>query len=242
MNETNEIFLPAATRKFEDFGFMQAYLSFKSNFSPERRNFGSLITIDDAVLKPGAKGFGLHPHNDTEVVTFLLEGEVLHIDPTEAKHTGTLKAKGVQIISAGTGIMHNEENNSSEKEMKALQIWLLPREKGLKPNYAKAHLNEESYLNQLTWVLTPDGRNGSMIVQQDAFMLYSKTDKDHDFFYKAQGTERKLFIYMIEGEVKIGNQPLNKGDGYGLKSTREIEFQALSGTEFILFDLGSKHF
>ena len=240
MNAENEIFLPAATRKFEDFGFMQAYLSFKSNLSPERRNFGSLVTIDDAVLKPGAKGFGIHPHNDTEVVTFMVEGEVLHLDPNEEKHTGTLKAKGVQIISAGTGIMHNEENNSSEQEMKALQIWFLPREKGLKPNYSKTHLDEETYLNQLACVLSPDGRNGSLTVQQDALMLYSKTDQNQDFSYKAQGPERRLFIYMIEGEVKVGNRSLNKGDGYGLKSIGEIKFLALSGAEFLLFDLSPR--
>lgn len=216
---------------------MQAHLSFKPDLSPERRNFGSLVTIDDAVLKQGAKGFGLHPHIDTEVVTFMIEGEVLHTGPNETKHTGTLKAKGVQIISAGTGIIHNEENNSSNEIMKALQIWFLPREKGLKPNYSKTHLEEDSYLNKLACVLSPDGRNASLIIQQDVFMLYSRTDKNQDFSYKTQGTERKLFIYMIEGEVNVGIQPLNKGDGYGLKSSNEISFQALTGAEFLLFDL-----
>ena len=197
MNEENEIFLPASTRKFEDFGFMQAYLSFKSNLSPERRNFGSLVTIDDAVLKPGAKGFGLHPHNDTEVITFMVEGEGLHIDPNEAKHTGTLKAKGVQIISAGTGIMHNEENNSSEEAMKAIQIWFLPREKGLKPNYSKTHLDEETYLNKLVCVLSPDGRNGSLTVQQDVLMLYSKNGSKPRLFLQGAGTGKKI-VYLYD--------------------------------------------
>jgi len=119
---------------------MQAYMSFKPDLSEERHSFGSLITIDDAILKPGAKGFGLHSHKDVEVVTFVVQGEVKHIDPDNDMHTGTLSAKGVQVITAGTGIIHNEENNSAEEELQALQIWFKPRKNSIPPSYAKKSL------------------------------------------------------------------------------------------------------
>lgn len=119
---------PAKTREYKDFGFMRAYLSFKPHLAAERQSFGSLITIDDAILNPGATGFGFHQHKDIEVVTFVIQGEVRHIDPNEERHTGTLKAKGVQIITAGTGITHNEENRSADEELHVLQIWFKPRQ------------------------------------------------------------------------------------------------------------------
>ncbi len=240
MDTNHPIFLPASTRAFKDFGFMQAYLSFKPHLPLERHQFGSLITLDDATLKPGAKGFGLHPHQDTEVVTLILQGEVLHIDPNEPKHTGTLKAKGVQLITAGTGITHNEENNALTEPMKALQIWFTPRKKGLTPAYSKMHLTESAYLNKLACVLSPDGQEDSLVLQQDALMYYSKTEQKQHFTYPTQNKTRNLFIYMIEGEIQIAHHTLNKGDGYGLKTRNPISFIALKQTEFVLFDLKSE--
>ena len=119
---------------------MQAHLSFKPDLPEERHAFGPLITLDDAILKPGAKGFGLHPHQDVEVVTFVVQGEIKHIDPNHDSHSGTLAAKGVQVITAGTGIVHNEENNAADKALHALQIWFKPRKKGITPSYSKKPL------------------------------------------------------------------------------------------------------
>ncbi|NOS73187.1 MAG: hypothetical protein HOP36_01325 [Methyloglobulus sp.] len=137
MSNQSMLLYPAKTREYKDFGFMRAYLSFKPHLAAERQSFGSLITIDDAILNPGATGFGFHQHKDIEVVTFVIQGEVRHIDPNEEQHTGTLKAKGVQIITAGTGITHNEENHSADEELHVLQIWFKPRQQGLNPHYAK---------------------------------------------------------------------------------------------------------
>ena len=102
------LFLPANSRKCKDFGFMQSYLSFKPDLPEDRQSFGALITIDDAILKPDAKGFGIHSHKDLEVVTFIVQGTVKHIDPHNEQHSGILSAKGIQIISAGTGIENNK--------------------------------------------------------------------------------------------------------------------------------------
>lgn len=232
------LFLPANSRKFKDFGFMQAYLSFKPDLAEERHSFGSLITIDDAILKPDAKGFGLHSHQDVEVVTFVVQGEVKHIDPNKAIHSGTLSAKGIQVISAGTGIVHNEENNSAEDELHALQIWFKPRENGITPSYAKKHLNASDYTNQLTCILSPNGENDSLVVQQDVFIYYCLSNTNTTLRYEPHGASRRLFIYVIEGTVVINDKTLTKGDGYGILECEDIDLNTLPNTEWLLFDLG----
>ena len=231
-------FLPANSRKFKDFGFMQAYLSFKPDLSEERHSFGSLITIDDAILKPGAKGFGLHSHQYVEVVTFLVQGEVKHIDPNNPLHSGTLSAKGIQVITAGTGIIHNEENNSADNELHALQIWFKPRENGIKPNYDKKSLKVSDYTNQLTCILSPNGENDSLIVQQQAFIYYCLSNTNKTLNYEPHGESRRVFIYVIEGDVLINDKALTKGDGYGILDCENVDLNILPDTELLLFDMG----
>ena len=238
MTHHQALFLPANSRKFKDFGFMQAYLSFKPDLSEERRSFGPLITIDDAILKPGAKGFGLHSHQDVEVVTFVVQGEVKHIDPDNAMHTGTLNAKGIQIISAGTGIIHNEENNSAEDELHALQIWFKPRENGITPSYAKKSLNASDYTNQLTCILSPNGENDSLVVQQEVFIYYCLSNINKTLSYQLHRQNRRVFIYVIEGDVLINDKTLTKGDGYGIVECENVDLNILPDTELLLFDMG----
>jgi len=238
MTHHQALFLPANSRKFKDFGFMQAYLSFKPDLAEERLSFGSLITIDDAILKPGAKGFGLHSHKDVEVVTFVVQGEVKHIDPDNPLHTGTLSAKGIQVITAGTGIIHNEENNSVDDELHALQIWFKPRENGITPSYAKKSLKAYAYTNQLTCILSPNGENNSLVVQQEAFIYYCLSNTNKTLSYGPHGESRRVFIYVIEGDVLINDKALNKGDGYGILECENVDLNILPGTELLLFDMG----
>ena len=217
---------------------MQAYLSFKPDLAEERHSFGSLITIDDALLKPGAKGFGLHSHKDVEVVTFVVQGEVKHIDPYNPLHTGTLSAKGIQVITAGTGIVHNEENNSADDELHALQIWFKPRENGITPSYAKKSMKAYDYTNQLTCILSPNGESNSLLVQQEAFIYYCLSNTNKNLSYGPHGKGRRVFIYVIEGDVLINDKALTKGDGYGILECKNVDLNILPGTELLLFDMG----
>jgi redox-sensitive bicupin YhaK (pirin superfamily) len=238
MTHHQAIFLPANSRKFKDFGFMKAYLSFKPDLAEERHSFGSLITIDDAILKPGAKGFGLHSHKDVEVVTFVVQGEVKHIDPSNAMHTGILSAKGIQVITAGTGIVHNEENNSADDELHALQIWFKPRENGITPNYDKKSLKASDYTNQLACILSPNGEKDSLVVQQEAFIYYCLSNTNKTLSYEPHGESRRVFIYVIGGHVFINYKALTKGDGYGILECENVDLNILPDTELLLFDMG----
>lgn len=237
--KTDTLYLPAKTRHFEDFGFMQAYLSFKPHLPRERQHFGSLITIDDGVLQPGAQGFGLHPHKNVEVVTFMVSGEVKHIDPNDASHNGTLKSKGIQVITAGSGIIHNEENNSSTEPMRALQIWFTPRASNLPPNFSRKHLKPEQYENKLVCILSPDGVEESLIVQQDVYLNYGNFSESTTLTYQPRNNAKRTFIYIIEGAMKILGNRLEKGDGFGLNNGDELSVEISENAEFLLFEINS---
>ena len=231
------VFHSAETREFKDFGFMQAYLAFKPHLGEDRRRFGSLITIDDGTLVPGAQGFGLHPHKDVEVVTFLVDGEVSHIDPNVHEHNGNLSAKGIQVITAGTGIIHNEVNKSDVHPMRALQIWFEPRSKNLPPNYSKKELETSDHTNKLQLILAPDGAEGALVAQQDAHLSYGLFTSNQLISYEAFDDESDIYVFMIGGTAATLGYKLKKGDGLGLRHADKLEIRADAGAEFLVFDL-----
>lgn len=231
------LFLPASTRKFEDFGFMQAHLCFKPNLAPERQRFGALITIDDAVLQPAAKGFGFHPHHDVEVVTFMVSGEVNHIDPNDTSHNGRLKAKGIQIITAGSGIVHNEENNSETEKIHALQIWLTPRAKNLAPNFDRKYFEARDYESKLVCILSPDGFEESLVVQQNAYINYGNFRESKILSYQPKLEENHAFVYIIDGRMDVLGQELLQGDGFGIRDSRDFSLNIINSCEFLVFDV-----
>ncbi len=166
-----------------------------------------------------------------------MQGEVKHIDPDNPLHTGTLSAKGIQVITAGTGIVHNEENNSADDELHALQIWFKPRENGMTPNYAKKSLKAYDYTNKLSCILSPTGENDSLAVQQDVFIYYCLANTSKTLTYQPHEQSRRVFIYVIEGDVIINNKSLSKGDGYGILECKNVDLSILPDTELLLFDM-----
>ncbi|MBY6068957.1 pirin family protein [Leisingera aquaemixtae] len=235
--QTEMVYHPAATREFKDFGFMQAHLSFKPHLAEGRRRFGPLITIDNGTLAPGAQGFGMHPHRDVEVVTFMVSGEVSHIDPVVPVHNGTVKAKGLQVITAGTGILHNEVNNSRTKPMRALQIWFEPRARDLAPAYSSKELEAADHSNRFQLVLSPDGAEGSLVVQQEVRLSYGSFDRRSVLNFSPSSPDRSLYIFMIEGEATAAGVPLGKGDGLGLLHAGDVAVEAAAGAELLIFEL-----
>jgi len=231
------LFHPADTREFKDFGFMQAHLSFKPHLPEGRKRFGPLITIDDGTLAPGAQGFGLHPHKDVEVVTFLVSGELKHIDPNVPSHNGTLFAKGIQVITSGTGIVHNEVNNSAVAPMRALQIWFEPRAKDLPPHYASKSLNAADYTDQLQLILSPDGEDGALVAQQDVRLSYGQFNRSETTSHRASSPGRSLYLFMIDGEMTAAGQRLTNGDGLGISYAVTLEISIEPGAKFLVFDL-----
>ena len=232
----------AETRQHKDFGFMSAYLSFKPHFSSDRQRFGSLITIDDGTLTPGAQGFGFHPHRDVEVVTFLVDGEVNHLDPNKAGHNGTLRSKGIQIITAGTGIVHNEVNHSATEPMRALQIWFEPRKSGLAPAYSKRHLEPSGYTNRLQLVLSPGGKDESLVVQQDVCLRYGLFDRRTELRFERRAPGNGVYVFVIDGEAHMAGEKLAKGDALGSVGAAALPITVEAGAELLVFDLAMSQF
>ncbi|WP_171052554.1 pirin family protein [Ruegeria sediminis] len=230
-------FHPAGTREFKDFGFMQAHLSFKPHLPEGRRRFGPLITIDDGTLTPGATGFGLHPHRDVEVVTFLVSGQVNHVDPNVPDHDGVLEAKGIQVITAGTGIVHNEMNASTTEPMRAMQIWFEPRAKGLAPAYSRKALEAAEYTDRLQLVLSSDGTDGSLIVEQDVRLSYGQFSEVMSLTYRPSAHGRSLYVFMVEGAAEVADQALGQGDALGVTDAGDLLLNAKPGAELLIFDL-----
>ncbi len=233
----NSIYLPADTREFKDLGFIRLHASFRPYLAPERRHFGALITIDDAVVTAGSKGFGLHSHQNVEIVTFIHKGSGRHVDPVAPSNSGQFKAVGAQAITAGSGIIHNEENSSETEVLNALQIWFLPRENNLAPAYAKREFLPESYTNRLVCVVSPDGADGSLSIQQDVYLHYGYFDRSNQLTYSPRMVGNGTLIYVIDGEVEANGILLHKGDGFGITQGDPLSVSIPKQSEFLIFDV-----
>ncbi|MGJ8615815.1 MAG: pirin family protein [Sulfitobacter sp.] len=231
------LFHPADSREHKDFGFMAADLSFKPHLQADRKKFGPLITIDDGTLEPDAKGFGLHPHKDVEVVTFLVEGTVEHIDPNVSDHNGQMSSKGIQVISAGTGIVHNEVNASSREPMRALQIWFEPHSTGLTPDYSRKQLDPPDYTNKLQLVLSPKRKNGSLAAQQDVRMSYGLFTQAQTISFQPDVPGRSLYVFVINGTGEVDGRSLSKGDAIGIVHAKTMSLGTHPELELLIFDL-----
>lgn len=231
------IFHPADSREHKDFGFMTAQLSFKPHLQTDRQRFGPLITIDDGTLAPGAQGFGLHPHKDVEVVTFLVDGSVEHIDPNVPSHNGRMSSKGIQVITAGTGIVHNEVNASSSDPMRALQIWFEPHSLGLNPDYARKQLDPGDYTDAFQLVLSPTGDKESLVAQQDVRMNYGLFTTSQTLSFQPADQGRSIYAFVINGSGEITGKRLTKGDGVGIVNTQTLSLVTQPDLELLIFDL-----
>jgi len=227
---------PREERKSADIGFAQIYFSFRADYSEKKRHrFGALWNLDEGTMDPGSKGFGIHPHKDMEVLTLLFNGEGHHKD--DQGNAGTLKAKGVQLITAGTGIMHEEYNYSKTEQYVGYQMFLHPREKGLKPKYQKKELSVESYTNILCLVVTPDGRNDTLEIANDSFLNYGIFDQGSSINYKLNLSTNGVLIKVHKGEIKIGETVLREKDEVGIEKFEIMIIEMIKESEIMVFEV-----
>jgi redox-sensitive bicupin YhaK (pirin superfamily) len=168
--------------------------SFSSYFNPERTEFGTLRVINDDVVQPGA-GFATHSHNNMEIISIPLYGELKHKDTIGNQHI--IKNGEVQIMSAGTGIAHSEYNNSNTDIVSFLQIWVRPKQKDITPIYAQAKFPLDQCINQFQLIISPDGRDGSLKINQDAFFSLVKLTKDTKLKYTLYNPGNYLYLYIL---------------------------------------------
>ena len=222
-------------RGYFDFGWLQTHhtFSFSGYYDPNFMGYRALRVINEDTVQPG-EGFPTHPHKDMEILTYVYEGTVAHKD--SMGNVTQIKAGEFQIMSAGTGITHSEYNPSDEASLKLIQIWIKPNKLGLKPRYDQKLYSRESLSGGLKLIVSPDGRDGSMLVHQDA-LVYTGILPKGASYEKALNPKRGHWLQLVEGEVEANGQRLVAGDGLAIENSSELRLKAYSEANLICFDL-----
>ncbi len=207
--------------------------SFSSYHDPEHMGFRSLRVINEDRVDAGM-GFGSHPHNDMEIVTYVVSGKLAHKD--SGGNTGTLERGYIQAMSAGSGIVHSEFNGSQDEEVHLLQIWIMPAERGVTPRYADALIPDDEKRNRLRTLVSPDGAGGSLPIHQDARIFASLLDEGSEVTHTiADG--RHAWVQVISGAVDVNGESLGAGDGAAISNEEALTLRAKAPAELLLFDL-----
>ncbi|MCD1599956.1 MULTISPECIES: pirin family protein [Rheinheimera] len=222
----------AADRGKADFGWLQSQhtFSFASYYDPAQMGFSALRVINDDKVAPGA-GFDTHGHKDMEILSLVLTGKIAHKD--SAGNTEVLPAGEFQLMSAGRGIYHSEFNASNAEDLKFLQIWIQPNQFGGEPGYQQKDFGQDE---GLTLILSPDGRDGSLTVRQNAF-LYQLILAQAGQQQLALAAGRKVYIHLITGELEVSGYTLQPGDGIKISEQTALQLTATADSKALIFDL-----
>ena len=235
----NTVLHKANTRGHANHGWLQANhsFSFANYYNPERMHFGVLRVLNDDTIAP-AMGFPTHPHDNMEIITIPLEGDLEHKDNMG---NGTIIKNGdIQVMSAGTGITHSEFNANKETHCKLLQIWLFPNKRNVTPRYDQITIRQLAKKNSLYQVLSPTIDDDGVWIHQDAWFNIGEYDVVTEEKYKLNLSENGVYLFVIEGQITIENQTLEKRDGFGIWNTDKITYKAEKSTKLLLMELPMK--
>jgi hypothetical protein len=226
----------ADSRGYFDFGWLKTNhtFSFGNYYDPERVNFGMLRVLNDDIVA-GGEGFGTHPHKDMEIVSIPLRGALAHKDST-----GTEKAiapNEVQVMSAGTGILHSEYNHSKEDETNFLQIWILPDKKGHEPRYNQKLFNAVERKNKLQFIVTPEKKEDNLWLNQDAYFSLVDLEKDKSINYKIRTIGNGVYLFVIEGMISVVDEALSKRDGIGIWEVDSLSVSATVDAKLLFIEV-----
>ncbi len=226
----------ANTRGHANHGWLDSHhtFSFANYYNPERMHFGALRVMNDDKVEAGM-GFGTHPHDNMEIISIPLEGDLEHKD--SMNNTAVIKYGDIQVMSAGTGIYHSEYNKNKDKEVKFLQIWMFPNKRNVTPRYDQITLNEADRKNKLQQILSPNADDEGVWVHQDAWFYLGSLDKGTTVEYSIKKKGNGIYAFLIKGDVHIGEIALNERDGLGIWDTDSITIKADSGAELLLMEV-----
>ena len=228
---------PAAERGHANHGWLDTYYSFSFSdyYDPRHMGFRDLRVINEDRID-GGKGFGMHPHRDMEILTYVIDGELSHHD--SMGRGATLKSSDVQRMSAGTGVMHSEVNQS-KAPVHLLQIWIMPWAEGLKPGYEDRTFTREEKQNQLRVIASDDGRDNSTTINQDARVYASLLDSGKSVELEL-AADRHAWVQLVSGQLDVNGTTLKQGDGAAISGESKLKVASTGGNgqaEFLLFDL-----
>ena len=232
----NSVLHKANTRGHADHGWLNAYhsFSFASWHNPDRVQFGALRVLNDDTVAAGM-GFGTHPHDNMEIITIPLEGDLAHKD--SMGNTETIKTGDIQVMSAGTGIRHSEFNLNKDKRTKLLQIWVFPDQQNVVPRYQQITLNPEDSYNKLQQILSPNPDDDGVWIHQQAWFHLGKFNQQATVNYQPKKENNGIYIFVLSGNIIANGQNLEARDGFGIWNLDALKIDIQSSGEFLLIEI-----
>jgi redox-sensitive bicupin YhaK (pirin superfamily) len=232
----NSVIHKANTRGFANHGWLQSYhsFSFANYYNPERVHFGALRVLNDDTVAAGM-GFGTHPHDNMEIISIPLEGDLQHKDSMGTM--AVIKNGDVQVMSAGTGISHSEMNKNTDKAVKFLQIWVFPNKQNVTPRYGQITLNADDRKNRFQQIVSPNQNSEGVWINQDAWFHLGKFDQGQVVNYDLKKKGNGVYTFVLSGDVIADGTVLNKRDGMGVWDTNSITFKMDSEAELLLMEV-----
>ena len=226
----------ADTRGHANHGWLDSKhtFSFANYYNPERMHFGVLRVLNDDQVAPGM-GFGTHPHENMEIISIPLEGDLEHKD--SMGNIAVIRHGDIQVLSAGTGITHSEYNKNKDKEVKFLQIWIFPNKQNVTPRYSQISLKIEDRHNNFQQIISPNSDDDGAWINQNAWFSMGNFDSEFETTYNLKSSQNGVYIFVLEGEIEVDGQTLSKRDGLGIWDIENFNMKALSNCDVLLMDV-----
>lgn len=224
------------SRGYADHGWLKAKhsFSFANWYDPEKMNFGLMRVLNDDIIAPGT-GFGTHPHDNMEIVTIPLKGAVAHKD--SEGHEEVIHPDEVQVMSAGTGILHSEYNHLENEETNLFQIWIFPDRKGHLPRYDQKSFDPVERKNQIQFVVTPDKKDGNLWLNQNAYFSRTDLESGKNIIYNLHLENNGIYVMVIEGNISVTGENLKKRDAIGISESSEVEMTANEDSQLLIIEV-----
>lgn len=232
----NTVLHKANTRGHANHGWLDTNhtFSFAHYYDPTRMHFGALRVLNDDFVD-GGMGFGTHPHDNMEIISIPLSGDLEHKD--SMGNTAVIRQHDVQIMSAGTGIYHSEYNKNKDQQVNFLQIWVFPKVRNIKPRYDQKNFNPADRVNKLQQIVSPNEKDEGIWINQDAWFHLGNLKQGFETEYNLKLKGNGVYAFVIQGDVTINGQALNKRDGLGIWDTDKLSITANSDAELLLMEV-----
>ena len=226
----------ADTRGHADHGWLNSYhsFSFANYHNPERMNFGVLRVLNDDTVAPG-RGFGTYPHSNMEIISIPLEGDLQHMD--DMGNSTIIKQGDIQVMSAGTGVSHSEYNKNKDELVKFLQIWVIPNKKNVTPRYDQISIQNNEINYGLTQILSPNPDDGGVWIHQDAWFYLGNFEAGKTDSYTLKKEGNGVYLFVLEGDIEVNDQKLNKRDGLGIWETDSFTIKAITKSKILVMEV-----
>jgi redox-sensitive bicupin YhaK (pirin superfamily) len=208
--------------------------SFAGWFDPERIQFGALRVLNDDVIQ-GGMGFGTHPHDNMEIITLPLKGDLEHKD--SMGNSAVIREGDIQVMSAGTGVYHSEYNKNPDKEINLFQLWVLPNQRDVEPRYDQIPIRSLHQKNIFFQILSPHQDGQGVWIHQNAWIHLLDADAQTNHSYTIKSPGNGVYVMVIEGEIAIGDQVLKRRDAMGIWDTAVFDLNVLQGAQVMLVDV-----